>query len=293
MKSFAALLLLVCPAVLLAAEPDRAALEKINAKVQDRNGEIYGLSVTCDGYTDQEYALIGQLTSLKSISISGKELSDHQLEMLSGLKQLESFMINGSQLTDDGYRHFAAFPKLKKLSIFHPSRNLKEFNGSGLAHLKELPELEALTFAGATAGNEALEAVAQIDGLQSFREWHNTETSEGLKQLAKLKNLKSVRLGQRLPSWGKNTPASFDGATLDILAKIPSLESIELTEARLDYDAVAKLKALPNLKTLKINQVDISEGDVEKLKAAMPGVKIDFEPLTSEQAEMLSKKLKL
>ncbi|PQO26149.1 hypothetical protein C5Y96_22140 [Blastopirellula marina] len=293
MKTLFSLLIVLTPVLVLAAEPDQAAFDKINAKVQVRDGAVYSLSANCDGYTDQEYQLIGQLKTLKSLSLSGKELNDEQLKMLSGLKNLESFMINGSVLTDDGYQHFTAFPKLTKLSIFHPSRKLEGFNGSGLAHLKAMPQLRSLTFAGATAGNEALEAVGQLTQLESFREWHNTETSDGLKHLAKLTNLKSVRLGQRLPNWGKETPASFNNDSIAVLAKIPSLESIELTEARLNYDAVAQLKDLPNLKMLIISQVDISEADVEKLKAAMPSVEIKWEPLTDEQTEMLTKKLRL
>ncbi|WDI42702.1 hypothetical protein [Bremerella sp. P1] len=293
MKTLLAIVIVLSPALLLAEEPSQAAFEKINAKVQVRDGAVHSLSANCDGYTDQEYQLIGKLTTLKSLSLSGKDLNDEQLKMLSGLKNLESIMINGTVLTDDGYQHFTAFPKLTKLSIFHPSRKLEAFNGSGLAHLKDLPALESLTFAGATAGDEALEAVGQLTQLESFREWHNTETSDGLKHLTKLKNLKSVRLGQRLPNWGKDTPASFDNDSIAILAKIPSLESIELTEARLNYDAVVQLKDLPNLKTIKISQVDISEADVEKLKSAMPGVEIKWDPLTDEQAEMLTKKLRL
>lgn len=293
MKTLLTVLIALSPALLLAEEPTQATFEKINAKVQVRDGAVYSLSANIDGYTDQEYELIGQLKTLKSLSLSGKDLNDDQLKMLSGLKGLESIMINGTVLTDDGYKHFTAFPKLKKLSIFHPSRKLEAFNGSGLAHLKALPELDSLTFAGATAGDEALEAVGQLTQLESFREWHNTETSDGLKHLTMLKNLKSVRLGQRLPNWGKDTPASFDNDSIAILAKIPSLESVELTEARLNYDAVVQLKELPNLKKIIISQVDISEADVEKLKAAMPGVEIKWEPLTEEQTEMLSKKLRL
>ncbi|QDU74894.1 hypothetical protein Pan97_19140 [Bremerella volcania] len=293
MKTLLAVLVALSPALLLAAEPTQAAFDKINAKIQMRDGAVYSLSANCDGYTDQEYQLIGQLKTLKSLSISGKDLNDDQLKMLSGLKELESIMVNGTVLTDDGYQHFTAFANLKRLSIFHPSRKLEAFNGSGLAHLKALPALESLTFAGATAGNQALEAVGELTQLESFREWHNTETSDGLKNLVKLKNLKSIRLGQRLPSWGKDTPASFDNGSIAILAKIPSLESIELTEARLNYDSVIQPKDLPNLKKLIISQVDISKADVEKLKAAMPSVEIKWEPLTDEQAEMLSKKLRL
>ncbi|MBA2116020.1 hypothetical protein [Bremerella alba] len=293
MKTLLCLLIAFTPALLLAAEPSLAAFEKINAKVQVRDGAVYSLSANCDGYTDDDYQLISQLKTLKSLSISGKDFRDEQLKMLAGLKNLESIMINGTVLTDDGYQHFTAFAKLKRLSIFHPSRKLDTFNGSGLSHLKAMPGLESLTFAGATAGDQALQAVGQLTQLRSFREWHNTETSDGLKHLAKLKNLKSIRLGQRLPSWGKDTPASFDNDSIAILAKMPSLESIELTEARLNYDAVVQLKQLPNLKTLKISQVAISPEDIDKLKEAMPNVEIKWEPLTEEQAAMLTKKLRL
>ncbi|PQO34405.1 hypothetical protein DTL21_12830 [Bremerella cremea] len=287
------LLLLTLSLQLIAAEPSVADLEKIQAKVQMRNGQIYGLQVNCDGYTDAEYEIIGKLTGLKSISLSGKELNDEQLKILARLKELESIMINGSQLTDDGYRGFTAFGKLSRLSIFHPSRKQESFSGKGLAHLKAIPTLTQLTFAGATAGDEALQAVGELTQLESFREWHNTETSAGLKNLVKLKNLKSIRLGQRLPNWGKMTPASFDNETLAILAEIPSLETIELTEARLDFDGIIQLKELPNLRVLKISQVDIAAEDVDRLEAALPKVKIEWEPLTDEQAEMLTKKLKL
>lgn len=293
MRITIALLLCVFPALLSAAEPSVETLESIHAQPKMRDGKIYELSVQCDGYTDQEYRLIGNLVHLRRISISGKNLNDRQLEMLAGMSKLESMMINGGELTDDGYRFFTNFPNLKSLSLFHPSRKQSTFTGAGLAHLKDLPSLRSLTFAGATAGDEALQAVGEITQLESFREWHNTETKQGLENLEKLVHLKSIRLGQRLPSWGNKTPASFDNETLAILAKMPSLEVIELTEARLDYKGIVQLKDLPNLKTIKIHQVDISQADIEKLKAAMPGVKIDWQPLTDEQQKMLTEKLKL
>ncbi|RCS42226.1 hypothetical protein DTL42_20590 [Bremerella cremea] len=293
MKSLIFFVLLLIPGLLLAEEPNVAELEKINIKVVRHNGLIDELQVFCDGYTNSEYELIGKLSGLKSISFSGKQLNDEQLKMLSGLKDLEYILINGSELTDEGYRGFLAFPKLKKLSLFHPSREQVTFTGKGLAHLKDHPRLTQLTFAGATAGNEAFAAISQITQLELFREWHNTETSAELEYLTKLENLKTIRLGQRLPNWGKKTPASFDNKTLALLAKMPSLEVVELTEARLDYDGLAQLKSLPKLKKIIISQVDVSATDIEKLKAELPHVEIDWKPLTEAQAKMLSKNLKI
>lgn len=293
MRLVFAFLFCVSCTLLSAAEPSVETLEAIHAQPKMRDGKIYELSVQCDGYTDKEYRFIGELVHLRRLSISGKNLNDRQLEMLNVLSELESIMINGGELTDDGYLAFTKFTNLKTLSLFHPSRKQSTFTGAGLAHLKDLPSLRSLTFAGATAGDEALQAVSRVTQLESFREWHNTETQEGLGYLEKLANLKSIRLGQRLPSWGKNTPASFDNETLAVLAKMPSLELIELTEARLDYEGIVQLKQLPNLKKIKIHQVDIGEDDIEKLKTAMPNVEFDWQPLTDEQAKMLSSKLKL
>ena len=293
MKNTIALLFCVLPATLCAAEPTVDTLQEIHAEPKMRDGKIYELKVECDGYTDAEYLLIGQLTDLKVLSISGKNFNDRQLEMLTKLKQLERVMINGGELTDDGYQSFTEFPKLTTLSLFHPSRDQATFTGTGLAYLKDLPSLRSLTFAGATTGDEALQAVGKVVQLESFREWHNKETSQGLRHLTKLTKLKSIRLGQRLPAWGQKTPASFDNDTLKIVAKMPSLEVVELTEARLDYDGIMQLKDLPNLRVIKIQQVDISAEDVERLKAGMPKVKIDWQPLTDEQEKMLAEKLKL
>lgn len=293
MKWMVALLLLLVPATAFSAEPSVESLESIHAQPKMRNGKIYELNVNCKGYTNSEYLLIRQLTDLKVLSISGKNFNDRQLKMLTTLKQLERVMINEGELTDEGYQLFTEFPKLNALSIFHPTRDRSAFTGAGLAHLKDVPTLRSLTFAGAAAGDEALEAVGEVTQLESFREWHNKETSQGLHHLTKLANLKLIHLGQRLPPWGQTTPASFDNKTLAILAKMPSLEVIELTEARLDYDGIIQLKNLPNLRTIKIQKVDISQDDIERLKADMPKVKFNWQPLTDKQEKQLSDQLKL
>lgn len=198
------------------------------------------------------------------------------------------------QLTDAGFQHFAAFQKLKSISFFHPAFRSKEFTGSGLAHLKALPKLERLTFAGSTAGDAAMEAIGQITQLKEFRTWHTAQTQAGNAQLLKLTGLTGLRLGQRLPEWGKNTPISFDESTLETVSQLKALESLELTEARLSAKIIPQLKALPKLTKLKIETVDISAADVEAIKAALPACKVDFKPMSeSEKEALLVKKLRL
>jgi hypothetical protein len=81
---------------------------------------------------------------------------------------------------------------------------------------------------------------------------------------------------------------------METLAQIKTLESLELTEARLSARIIPHLKALPKLTRLKIETVDISAADVEAIKAALPGCKVDHKPMSeSEKEALLVKKLRL
>jgi len=276
------------------AATDAATLKKLGANVSETGGVITQVQVKCDAFTEADFRTLGACGTIKKLTLSGKAVTDSTLALLAGLTELEDLSTDGIQLTDDGFRHFTAFKKLRSLALFHPAFRSEAFTGSGLAHLKALPKLERLTFAGSTAGDTALEAVGQLTQLKEFRTWHTAQTQAGNAYLVKLTQLKALRIGQRLPSSGKASPISFDNSTLATLAKIQSLESLELTEARLTAAIIPQLKALPKLAKLKFQTVDISAADVDAIKAALPNVKVEWEPMSEADREAtLVKKLKL
>lgn len=275
------------------AAPSREAIEKLGGKVTETAGVITQVQVDASAFTEADFRTLGQYPALKKLSLSGKTITDQTLPLLAGLTELEELSTDRTMLSDDGYRHFAQFPKLRMLSLFHPSWDMKEFTGAGLAHLKALPKLERLTFAGSTAGDAAMEAIGQLTQLKEFRTWHSMQTQAGNQHLPKLVNLTALRIGQRLPR-GKVSPPSFDEATIPLLAQMKALQKLELTEARLTAKGLAPLKDLPNLKQLIIQQVDITPAEVESLRATFKDVKIDYKPITPEEREeLIVKKLRL
>lgn len=285
------LCLLLSATITLAA--DAEALRKLGAKVTETGGIVIQVNVKCDAFTEADFKTLGSFTTIKDLTLSGKTITDSTLALLTGLTELERLSSDGIQLTDVGFRHFAAFQKLKSLSFFHPAFRSKEFTGSGLAALKALPKLEKLTFAGSTAGNIAMEAIGQLTQVKEFRTWHTAQTQAGNAPLAKL-SLTSLRIGQRLPEWGKDAPASFDESTMSLIAQIKTLEALELTEARLTAKIIPHLQALPKLTKLKIETVEISTADVEAIRAALPNCQVDFKPMTdAEKESLLVKKLRL
>ncbi|OAI56527.1 hypothetical protein AYO49_04085 [Verrucomicrobiaceae bacterium SCGC AG-212-N21] len=274
---------------------DVEALKKLGAKITEKDGVVTQVQVTCDTFTEADYRNLGEFKSIKVLSVSrAKTLTDDMLALLTGLTELEDLSTEGVQLSDDGFKHFAAFQKLRRLKFFHPSLRFEKLTGSGLAQLKSLPKLESLTFAGSTAGDAALEAIGQLTQLKEFRTWHTAQSQAGNAHLAKLSNLTMLRVGQRLPSFVKDPAPSFDESTMDVIAQIKSLETLELTEARLSAKIIPQLKALPKLKRLKFETVDISSADVDAVKAALPSVKVEWQPLNdAEKEDALVKELKL
>lgn len=294
MKPHLLLLAFAVVASHLPAAPQTEALKKLGATVTETGGAVTQVQVKCDTFTEDDFRTLGQYTTIRKLSISGKTITDATLPLLAGLVELEELSTDGIQLTDEGYKHFAAFPRLRSLALFHPAFRSEQFTGSGLAHLKALPKLERLTFAGSTAGDAAMEAVGQLTQLKEFRTWHTAQTQAGNAPLLKLTNLTTLRIGQRLPSWGKDSPISFDESTMGTIAQLKTLETLELTEARLTAAIIPQLKALPKLARLKIQIVDISAADVDAIKSALPNVKVDWQPISEAEKEAtLVKKLRL
>jgi hypothetical protein len=182
---------------------------------------------------------------------------------------------------------------LQNLSFYHPAFGKKGFTGSGFALLKDLPELETLTFAGTSTGEEAMAAIGELTQLKQLSTWHTQQTDPRNLYLLKLTNLRSLKLGNSLSKHnGKPRQPCLTDETLATIAKMKSLESLELTEMQLTFPVIEQLSALPNLKKLKLEGVDISAKDIEKLRTKMAGVSIEWKPMTEAEIKRLQDFLK-
>jgi len=242
-------------------------LKEKGATIAETNGG--GLSIAdCSKLTDVDYKGIGSLTRLKSLSF-GMGFTDKSLPLLTSLSPLEAFTTNGMQLSDESVKEFAKFKNLRTLTFFHPG---KQFTGTGLSQLAELPNLERLSVGGSFAFNDdGMAALSKLKQLQGLRVWHAGNTNEGVRNLKDLPALESLTLGQRLTQKGDACP---NGETIALLADLKSLKSLELQEARLSCDALVRLKKLPSLKKLTLNGIDIGDADLERLKKELPGVQV-------------------
>jgi hypothetical protein len=221
-------------------------------------------------FTDDDFKKLAQVTSLQKLSF-GKGFNDHQLSLLTALPEVNAFVTNGAELTDEGVKMLAKFPKLQTVAFFHPG---KSFTGTGLAALSGLNTFDNLTVGGTnTFGDEGVAAVAGLTKLKGLRIWHTNADQASIAKIAGLKNLTSLTIGQRLSN---TPPLALSDETIPLVTSFKSLESLTFMEARLSPGALAQLKQLTHLKHLTLDNIDLTESEVQKLGQELPGVQIKF-----------------
>lgn len=270
-----------------AAEPQTPAPAKtapVPATTPIADGEISGVTLVktkdvvtgidvkdCKVLTADDWKRIRQMEALKSVNLA-MGFDGAALAILAGMPALESFTTNGSALTDQDLAQFAQFPNLHTLTFFHPGKGI---TGTGFATLASLPHLQGFTIGGSSIFGDIgmVQVVAGMPRLQEFRTWHTGVTLEGVKALTGLKELKSITLGQHL---AMAPPATLNDDAVAVLAGITSLETINLQEARLDVVMLGKLKQIPGLKRLKLDNIELTGGDIDALRKLLPGVDVQW-----------------
>jgi hypothetical protein len=134
-------------------------------------------------------------------------LADDDLAPFVELKHLESLVVRRGRLSDAAVRHLRRMPKLARLGLLEVG-----LTDRGLEQLAEINRLEMLDLRGC----------ANI-------------SNGGLKHLAALGNLKTLRLGgQRI-----------DDRSLEICGTLPALTIIAVDEAAVTKAGLERLAALP------------------------------------------------
>jgi hypothetical protein len=231
--------------------------------------------------TDEHYRAIGGLRKLRVLTLYNRcTLTDETLALLAPLESLEELQIDGAKFTDAGMKALASMKSLRKCTFFHVLMKEK-FTGSGVAHLAELPRFESFGCGGSSFNDEGMAACAKLPHLRELRIWHTLATDAGVATLTGMTTLKVVHLGPQF------TPRITD-ASVSSLAAIKSLETVSVMETRLSWEkSLSRMKELPALKLLELHQDEISEEDLAKVRAELPGVKIDYKAPTDEQKEFL------
>lgn len=135
--------------------------------------------------TDAGMTTLSGSRSLTSLNLHGLPVTDEGLKTLGALKGLKSLSLGDTKVTQAGLKRLAAFKNLTLLFLIP-----KQLTDGALKELRELGLLHAMSQASAR-GRGRPSGPEQVD---SFRLLFSKVTHVGLKELAGLKNLRTLQM---------------------------------------------------------------------------------------------------
>jgi len=183
---------------------------------------------------------------------------------------------NGAHFTDAEFAIFAKFPEVRALTLWHNGGT--DFNGTGLAQVAG-QKLEKVTLAGGSLNDAGMAELGKIKTLKEFHAWHAAYTDKGVAELKNHPALEAFRVG---PQWKPN----FTDAGLAALATCPKLARVGVDETWLTWDGSlhALVDRKDTLKSVDLGSCLIEPAEVEKLRAALPGAKVQWKGLAAAGA---------
>jgi Leucine-rich repeat (LRR) protein len=213
---------------------------------------------------DNGLAHLKSLRSLKKLNIreyaGGKSyITDQGMVHIGKIETLE-FLELPTTITDQGLSYLTGLKKLKVLRLW----NNRNYTDAALKHISNFHDLEVLhIFPGALFTNEGLKHLTTLKKLNEFRIGRIKGLNDaGLGYIAQLTNLKVLRISGSL----SDSESTITEAGLAQLASLKSLE--ELSIGNVDISVAAQLNKLTNLRKLSlgISKRDSSTLDLSGLK---------------------------
>jgi hypothetical protein len=221
---------------------DLALTKATDADLKRLSGlrRLRSLDLAHTGVTDWGLLELAAFEQLRSLTLRHTKVSDEGLKSLAGLDRLEDLNLSGLTITPTGMKALAALPRLRRLRLLHTK--LTDAALKGLAALKQLqtlyldgsrltgPELRRAVgrgpessgqdqeLAGAEPGLHQGNGLAPLQRLRHLNLERTKVTAGGLRQLAVLLQLKSIRIDL----WGTG---SFE--LVELLQTRPHLEIVD------------------------------------------------------------------
>ena len=225
------------------------------------------------------------MKSLQLLALDGTSAGSKSIETIATLPELVQLICPDGITNAD----LAKLGALKKLGSLVASRS--GITDEGLNALKAMPALIGISFEYSKGITDKGAAVlAEIKTLTSVNLYATSVTVQGWRQLTMLPNLRAVGPGAIQPAEELHkvlagiptltqvigTPG-IDGSNLEFYKNHPALAEIWFADPKLGDDRIPIVVTLKKLTRLNIKGSKITREGFEKLKAALPKCRIEWD----------------
>ena len=251
----------------LAALPDSAG--RVRIKIPECSAEqLKGLRrlkslqfIGLDDCTidDEGAQVIGSLTTLDELWLSGKGLTDRGFKALGTLVNLKLLYVEEApNLTDDALSLLKSLPRLRRLNL----NWWEKLTDEGMKHIGGLAGLAELELASLTKVTDA--GIGCLEGLKSLKSleirYQENLSKRSAVSISKMASLQDVTL------------YSIDDSWLPELAKLQSLPFLCAYQSNgITNPGLMALKGMKNLRRLNVHSENITGAGLESLRKELPG----------------------
>ena len=214
------------------------------------------------GITTDGFEVLPQMRHLGSLGCDGELSDDRAMMHIASIPRLRKLRAQGSVATDDG---FISLSRSATLETFW-GREAPNLTGRGFVALSSMPSLQALGVSCKNVDDEALSSLPRFPALRDLTPIDVTDSGfrhvgacVGLERLSCMycrdtTDVATAHIaGLQIKSYYAGLTQITD-RSLEILGRMPSLESIELYETKRVTDAgLVFLTALPRLREVHLS----------------------------------------
>ncbi|QDU00061.1 leucine-rich repeat domain-containing protein [Gimesia aquarii] len=219
--------------------------------------------INCD-VTDETLPNILPLTSVQSLVLTSTKITDKSIPVINQLKNLLFLFAAGTNTTNQG---FARLSNQLKLRTLHINNNLR-LDDEVIKTVVQYPQLMRVSLAQTSITGRSLETMASLKDLIGLQIHLTQIDDKGLEQLQAFPELKDLLLGG---------PLNSEHGILKTLLYFKELNVLWIFDVSITDTGANNLATMTSLKELRLIRTQISDANVNRLKAALPDTKITVE----------------
>lgn len=278
----------------------RAALEKHDAKLTEKDGKIVRVALGPEG-NDADLALLQDLPTVEHLTADKRGVTDEGLAALKNHPGLKTLDLSISGITNAGLAHLQELPKLeevilKRCDLTAPAyveiakcKTLKRirapqsnFDDECLAALKDCAQLELIDLQDCNRVTEkGLEVLRNFPKLKFLRLWGPTITDKVLSYVSEAKALRTLSLEAtpvgpeglaqvkgltNLQELKLSSAANITSASLEQIAGHSHLQVLELRNTAVGSKGMVHLAGLKELRVLDLSETAVGDKGLASLK---------------------------
>lgn len=241
-----------------------------NTEMTDAGSEFLGrctglrtlFLVEC-AVSDEGIAALISLQNLQALGLYGTGITDDGLQHLKSLRQLRRVDLRRTGVTDEGLAKLAGMATLEALDI-----DVTVMTDVGLRNwLRVVRTPETLHLQRTKVTDEGLECLADCSQLVNLNLESTAVTDAGIPSLQRLEKLQSLNLCH----------TAISDVAIEHLLGLRDLRLLNFSNLRggqMSVDGLKRLSELPKLRRLVLYSWEITEEEIQELKAHFPDCEI-------------------